>query len=197
MKHVLLYFFVVVLLLGCKEEQALMPKPRMYPRVEFPEKTYTDFVNTDCDFSFKIPTYANIEKETKFFDEDPIHPCWFDIDIPQLNGKIHCSYFPINNQQEFEGLVEDAYDFISKHNQKANYRDEVVIQKPNDVSGIIFEMSGEVATPVQFFLTDSTQHYLRGSVYFYSQVDPDSMAVVYDFVKEDVAKLIESFEWND
>jgi len=103
MKHVLLYFFVVVLLLGCKEEQALMPKPRMYPRVEFPEKTYTDFVNTDCDFSFKIPTYANIEKETKFFDEDPIHPCWFDIDIPQLNGKIHCSYFPINNQQEFEG----------------------------------------------------------------------------------------------
>jgi len=69
--------------------------------------------------------------------------------------------------------------------------------KANDVSGIIFEMSGEVATPVQFFLTDSTQHYLRGSVYFYSQVDPDSMAVVYDFVKEDVAKLIESFEWND
>ncbi len=197
MKEFFLLCMVLVFILACKEEQALMPKPRMYPRIEFPEKVYKEFVNTDCDFSFQIPAYSQIEKETKFFEEEPLHPCWFDINIPQLNGKIHCSYFPINSKKEFEGLVEDAYEFISKHNQKANYRDEVVIQKPNNVSGLIFEMSGDVATPVQFFLTDSTSHYLRGSVYFYSQVDPDSMAVVYDFVKEDVAKLIETFEWND
>jgi len=197
MQKLLIYFVVFIFLLSCKEEQALIPKPRMYPRIEFPEKTYTEFVNTDCKFSFQMPAYANIEKETEFFDEKPIHPCWFDINFPQLNGKIHCSYFPINSNKEFEGLVEDAYEFISKHNQKANYRDEVVIQKPNNVSGIIFEMAGEVATPVQFFLTDSTQHYLRGSVYFYSQVDPDSMSVVYDYVKEDVAKMIETFEWEE
>jgi len=196
MKKIIFYSLILIITASCKEEQALMPKPRMYPKIEFPEKVYKEFVTDECAFSFQMPTYASIEKETKFFDEKPLHPCWFDLDIPELNGKIHCSYFPINNKKEFEGLVEDAYEFISKHNQKANYRDEVVIKKPNDVSGIIFEMAGEVATPVQFFLTDSTSHYLRGSVYFYSQVDPDSMEVVYDFVKEDVAKLIETFEWK-
>lgn len=191
--------FCILILIGtsCKEEQALIPKPRMYPRVVYPEKVYKDFTNPVCNFSFQMPAYAEVEMESTFFGEDPLDPCWFDIVIPQLNGKIHCSYYPIHNKQEFEGYVEDAFEFASKHNRQANYRDEVVVKKPNNVSGVIFEMSGEVATPVQFFLTDSTNHYLRASLYFYNTVNPDSMAPIYDFVKEDVAKMIETFEWND
>jgi gliding motility-associated lipoprotein GldD len=169
----------------------------MFPKIDFPEKSYQQFNEDYCQVLFEYPTYAQVVQDSLFFGEKTEHPCWFDLIIPSLNGKIHCSYQSIQSTEDFEELVNDAFTFSSKHTQKADYRDELVIEKPNNVSGIIFEMSGEVATPVHFFLTDSIQHYFRASVYFYNQVNPDSMAPVHEFIKEDVAKMIETFEWKN
>ena len=192
-----LFVLVIILLISCQSQESYIPKPRMFPKVDFPEKVYQQFDENYCQVKFEYPVYAEVVKDSLFFGEETEHPCWFDLIIPSLNGKIHCSYHSIQSTEEFEGLVEDAFTFSSKHTQKADYRDELIIEKPNDVSGIIFEMSGEVATPVHFFLTDSIQHYFRASVYFYNQVNPDSMAPVHEFIKEDVAKMIETFEWTD
>lgn len=192
-----LFVLMIFLLMGCQSQESYIPKPRMFPKIDFPEKSYQQFDENYCQVKFDYPVYAEVVKDSLFFGEETEHPCWFDLIIPSLNGKIHCSYHPIENKKEFEELVEDAFTFSSKHTQKADYRDELVIEKPNDVSGIIFEMTGEVATPVHFFLTDSIQHYFRASVYFYNQVNPDSMAPVHEFIKEDVAKMIETFEWTN
>jgi gliding motility-associated lipoprotein GldD len=186
----------VLLLVACNGEQNFIPKPRMYPKINFPQKGYQQLSLDYCDFTFEYPSYAHIEKDSSFFDGQPLDDCWFDIVIPSLNGKIHCSYYPIENKKRFDELIEDSFDLASKHNRKADYRDEMLIQKSNGVSGIIFEMTGPVATPVQFFLTDSINHYFRGSLYFYNQVNQDSMAPVFDYVKDDIAKLVESFEWK-
>jgi len=187
---------LALLLVACKDEQNYIPKPRMYPKITFPEKSYQSLTIDYCDFTFEYPSYARIEKDTSFFEGKPLDDCWFDIVIPDLNGKIHCSYYPIENKKRFDELIEDSFDLASKHNRKADYRDEVLVKKPNNVNGIIFELTGPVATPVQFFLTDSVSHYFRGSLYFYNQVNPDSMAPVFDFVKEDIARLVETFEWK-
>lgn len=189
-------FILVFLLAACGERSAPIPKPRLYPRVEFPVKDYQKFDESYCHFSFEYPQYAEIVKDTAFFGEKPLDECWFDIVMKDLNGKIHCSYFPIAKRAHLEGYVNDAYKFSSRHNDKADFRDELVITKPNDVSGILFDMKGEVATPVHFFLTDSTRHFFRASLYFYSPPNPDSMEIVHEFVKDDIAKMIETFEWD-
>lgn len=59
-----------------------------------------------------------------------------------------------------------------------------------------FEMTGPAATPFQFFITDSTSHFMRGALYFNTQVRPDSLMPVYDFVKIDVDRLIKTFKFK-
>lgn len=181
--------------MACKNDEIYIPKPRMYPRIIFPEKGYQAFNVDDCPFRFDYPIYAEIEKDKKFFNEEAPSPCWYDIVIPSFNGRIHCSYYSIADRTQLDGYIDDAFRITGSHNQKANYRDELVIEK-GDVGGILFDIQGEVASPVQFFVTDSVDHYLRGALYFYNQVETDSMAPIYEFVKQDIAHMLETFEWK-
>ncbi len=186
-----------VLFLSCEEQGLPTPKPRMFPKVDYPQKAFKIFDEDYCSFSFMQMAYANVKQEETYFDEKPLHPCWFDLEIDKLNASIHCSYYPINSQKEFEGFVNDAFKLTGKHNVKADYIDELVINNPNGVSGILFELSGPVASPLQFYLTDSTSHFFRSSVYFNSQVNRDSIQPVYEFIRDDVLKMIESFNWTE
>lgn len=173
-----------------------MPKPHQYPRVTFPEKSYKDFSETECDVRFKIPTYAEVEKKTAFFDEKPLHPCWFDVVFPEFNGRLHCSYFEVTSRQVFDELVNDVFNLVSNHRSRASFAKESMIQK-DDVNGILFDIDGPVASPVLFYVTDSTDHFFMASMYFKNKVNPDSMQIIHDFVREDVLNLIGSFEWVD
>ena len=84
-------------------------------------------------------------------------------------------------------------------NQKATFIDEFPIKKQNGVNGMLFKVEGPAASPLQFFLTDSLgqKHFLRGALYFNTQARPDSLAPVLDFVKRDVEKMLETFEWTE
>jgi gliding motility-associated lipoprotein GldD len=83
-----------------------------------------------------------------------------------------------------------------EHNKKATFIDEVRFEKPNSVSGFIFNLEGPVATPFQFFMSDSTEHFLRGALYFNTQIRPDSLAPLYEFVKQDISHMINTFAWR-
>jgi gliding motility-associated lipoprotein GldD len=68
--------------------------------------------------------------------------------------------------------------------------------KERNVIAVLFEIKGNAATPYQFFATDSTTHFLRGSLYFNVYPNKDSLAPVVDFVKKDIFRLIETLEWK-
>jgi gliding motility-associated lipoprotein GldD len=172
------------------------PKPRAYPKIQFPEKSYTLFTERYCPFSFEMPQYARIEQDTQFFEDKPLHPCWFDIYFPVFDCRIHCSYFEINNPFSFEKLNEDAFRMVMEHNRKATYIDELPIEKPGGINGFLFNIEGPAATPFQFYLSDSSRHFLRGALYFNSQIKPDSLAPQYEFVKRDIVHLINTFHWK-
>ena len=53
-----------------------------------------------------------------------------------------------------------------------------------------------MATPLQFYITDSTQHFMRGSLYFNHRPNPDSTAPVLDRMEADVRKLMETLRWS-
>ncbi len=179
------------------DEPIFSPKPRGFPKVIYPERAYQAFDTEYCHFSFEYPTYADIQQDTLFFDEKPIDPCWFDIVIPEFAARIHCSYFPISTSASFDQLRSDAFEMVNKHNIKANYIDELVIQNNDEVGGIVFDIKGPAASPFQFYLTDSTKHFLRGALYFNTQARPDSLAPIAEFVKEDILHLIDSFAWEE
>jgi len=169
----------------------------MYPKVEYPERNLISFQESYCSLSFMYPDYFKVKQDEYYFDEKPLHPCWFDLRSEQLNSQVHCSYIEIDNRAHYDKLVGDAFRMAAKHNQKADYRREQVIENFEErVFGLIFELDGPVASPLQFFVTDSVEHFFRGSLYFNSKVNPDSIAPVYKFVKRDVLEMIETFKWN-
>ena len=182
---------------ACQSDVVFTPKPRTFPKIDFPNKAYQPFQEGYCQFSFQYPTYATIERDTAFFEELPINPCWFDIVIPNFDARVHCSYFPIENKPAtFEKLRDDAFRMVNTHNIKASYIDEYKIEKSSAVTGFVFNIEGPAASPFQFYLTDSTNHFLRGALYFNTQARPDSLAPIFEFLKLDIMNMINTFEWE-
>jgi gliding motility-associated lipoprotein GldD len=173
---------------ACKRDYT--PKPRGYFRIDLPKKQYTQFDST-FPYKFEYPIYALIKEDRSRNSEK----FWINIEYPELNGKIHISYKHVNNN--IEQILEDTRKLAYKHTIKADAINEKMFLKPEKkVYGILYEIEGNAASSVQFFLTDSTDHYLRGALYFNTETNKDSLAPVLNFVKEDVIRLIESFEWK-
>ena len=197
MKRLLYWFATIVLLAACGSETSILPKPRSYPRILYPKGELQPFKLEVCPFSFSKPSYTNVERDTAFFDEKPRDPCWFDIVTPTLNGRVHMSYYPVNSLKAFEELRDDAYILVGKHNIVANYIEEVPINRPESkVSGFAFDIEGDVASPFQFFVSDSSNHFLRGSLYVKAKASSDSLAPIYQFLREDILEVLETLEWD-
>ena len=190
-----LLFAICIGLVAC-EEEVYLPKPRAYPRVTYPEKAYRPFRSDSCPFTFDYPTYAGLNKETSFNNEAPPNDCWFDVTFPDFNGSIYFSYLPIDRENTFDQLRADAFKMTDWHTKRATYINDVAFQRAN-VRGILSEVEGPAASPYQFFLTDSSeQHFLRGALYLNTQIQVDSLAPVYAFLKEDLDVMLESFAWE-
>ncbi|GAA4329700.1 gliding motility lipoprotein GldD [Mucilaginibacter gynuensis] len=191
--RIIAFILVCVLFLAaCGSDGDYSPKPRGYFRINFPEKAYRAY-NDGCPFTFDYPTYANITPDEKA----KAKPCWVNMNFPQFKGVLHLSYQPVTSKKVFDELIEDAHTFAFKHTVKATSIDEGVISYPNrKLYGLYYTIDGNAASSVQFFLTDSTKHYLRGALYFSSEPKLDSIQPVLDFVKKDIDVLIKSFKWK-
>jgi len=175
---------------GCQSSYS--PKPRGYHRIVFPEKSYVPFAG-DCPYTFAIPRYATIEPDRT----QDAQPCWLDIYFPEFNARIHLTYMTVQSQENFNELVEDARTFAFNHTIKASAIDRQRIRRPDaDVYGLKYEIRGNAASGLQFFLTDSSRHYLRGALYFNEKPRIDSIQPVLDFIKADIDTLIKSFRWK-
>lgn len=181
---------LAILLAGVACRQNYTPKPRGYLRVDFPEKKYVLFDST-CPFRFAHPSYSRVVPDTDYNTE----PCWLNIEFPSFDGIIHLSYKEIrNNLYEY---LEDSRSLVYKHTIKADAIRETVYSDENlDVHGILYDIKGNAASSLQFHLTDSNRHFLRGSLYFNVEPDKDSLAPVIAYFREDIIHLIESFEWK-
>jgi gliding motility-associated lipoprotein GldD len=188
-------FFVSTILTSCNQDY--VPKQKAYPRVEFPSKEYSLYSPEGCPFQFEKPVYSNVERDTIFFGQKVKNSdCWLNINFKSLNGTINLTYKEIDKNTGLEKLVEDAHKLSFKHSRKANYIDEIKVQNDHGVGGILFDVGGDAASNVQFFLTDSTKHFIRGALYFNSEPNSDSMAPIVEFVKADMKKMLQTFEWK-
>jgi gliding motility-associated lipoprotein GldD len=195
-----LFLFILSLsffIISCNSPYLPQTKRKGYFKIEFPEKEYQLFNEPGYPYEFEYPVYADIIKDTSFFEDKPENPWWINIDVPQFNGKIHISYKNITSRNKMDTLVNDAFKMAYKqHVSIASDIEEVPLQNPNGAEGIYFSLKGNTATANQFFLTDSTRHFLRGALYFDAAPNEDSLGIVNSFLKKDLEHLINTLKWK-
>jgi gliding motility-associated lipoprotein GldD len=178
------------------QQQGFTPKPRGFFRVDFPKKEYRLFDEPGYPYSFEYPVYANIVKDTLFFDAKAENPWWINVDFPQFNSKVYMSYKTVGAQNSLDKLINDAFKLTYKHTLKAESINEEDISTPNNVHGLFYEVGGNAASAKQFYVTDSFHHYLRGALYFYAPPNADSLAPMHKFLQEDMWHLVETLKWK-
>lgn len=172
-------------------------KPRGYYKIDFPEKKYQVFDQPGYPYSFEYPVYANITKDTTFFDKPNENPWWININYPQFGGRIYVSYISIDSKHNIDTLIKQSFELAGKHTSKAYSIEDTAIATANDIHGVMFTMGGNTATANQFFLTDTVKHYLRGALYFDATPNEDSLRIVNNFLLQDMKHLINTFRWRN
>jgi gliding motility-associated lipoprotein GldD len=179
---------VVFLSYGCRQQGT--PKPRGYFRIDFPDKEYV-ILDSVMPYTLEYPAYARIET-----DPSPLaEPFWINVVYPQFRARIHITYKNIDNN--LYEILEDNIQLAYNHAVKAeSIDDRIFMDEKNKVFGITFQIRGDAASPVQFFATDSIEHFLRGALYFQSRPNKDSLAPVVDFITDDIFHMMESIRWK-
>ncbi len=189
-----LMILAICLMCGCRK--VAVPKPSGYFRISLPEKKYIPFSDrlqeSTLPLTFEYPAYGSISVP----GEKAAGQGWFNIEFPAYRAKLYLTYKHVNN--DLGNLVEETYTMnVKNHITKADAIDENVISDPkNRIFGIFYDLKGNTATAVQFYVTDSTRNYLRGSLYFEAEPNADSLAPVITFFREDVLHLIETLRWQ-
>jgi gliding motility-associated lipoprotein GldD len=186
------FAFVLIMLLASSCDNNYVPKPRGYFRIDIPEKNYVPFDSAGFPFVFQRPEYAVYKADA----ENPGEPYWMDLFFIPFNASLHLSYKKVENNLDV--FLEDSHTFVNKHIPKATAIEEkLYINHPEKVYGLVYTILGnDAASPLQFYLTDSTKHFMRGAVYFNFKPDNDSLKPVIDRITEDVSRMIETFEWR-
>jgi gliding motility-associated lipoprotein GldD len=174
---------------ACEDDST--PRPKGYLRIALPEKKYRLY-DSLCPYTFDLPVYAQLRNSTSQMAE----PCWADIVYSSLHGTLHLSYKKVEGN--LPKLLDDTRKLTNKHIPKASaIRKRIIENKEKRVYGLFIEIDGSgVASPVQFYLTDSTKHFVRGALYFNASPNADSLAPVIEFVKQDLDQMVKSFSWK-
>jgi gliding motility-associated lipoprotein GldD len=190
MKHTIHIAPLVAALIFTACGQPSVPKPAGYFRIDLPEKQYIRYASP-CSYSIEYPVYGKINLRPAVATDT----CWMDIEFPTLKAKVHLTYFNLHG--DLASLTESSRELAYKHTIRADAIEEKLwSDETSHVYGILYDLKGNTASAVQFYATDSTQHYLRGSLYFMAQPNEDSLLPVISFLRDDIIHLMETLTWR-
>ena len=180
-----IFFLLSFFLLFISCDEPVLPKPKAYLSLEYPKKEYKKL-------EVLRPYSFDVLKSTTIIDEKNN---WLKITYPNLNASIDITYRPIENN--LKELLIEAEKLVFKHAVKA---EQIVpkdfINPKRRVFGSIYEITGNAASHLQFHVTDSTNNFIKGSLYFYVKPNYDSILPAVEYIKKDVLKLVETLEWK-
>jgi gliding motility-associated lipoprotein GldD len=183
--------FAAITIVACNNN-SYTPKPHGYPRVYYPAKAYQLF-DTNAPFSFLYPTYSQVNR----YNEDEVEKYWYNINYLPFNATLHISYKSFENRNQFDSLFDDTRKLAYKHTIKADEIEEIEVHNGNNgTSGIIYDLKGNTATNLNFYISDGKKHFMRGALYFNAKTTNDSILPVFNFLRQDVIKMIESTQWK-
>ncbi len=185
------WLFMVLAIWSC--EQTYTPKQKGYNRLDLPEHSYKALPDS-LPYQFQISTSAKILRDSSYIAER----YWIDIYYPNIVGNVQLTYKSLNHNEELlKELVNDAYKLTSKHQIKAYAINETIVLTPSGKTAVVAELEGEVPSQLQFFITDSTENFLRGALYFRTSTKNDSLAPAIEYIKMDIIHLLNTLEWKE
>jgi gliding motility-associated lipoprotein GldD len=191
MTRFLFICFVFGFFYACQSEQPV-PKPPTYLRTELPDHAYRQ-VSNECPYELKLAEIYNYKPCV--FEKSNF--CMQQIDLGPLNGSLFLYYINIASKDSLPSIINYANDKVDEHKIKADKIDfKQLIDKKNRVFGTFFELKGNVATNFQFYLTDSTHHFVRGEVLLNCRPNYDSLRPSLEYLKLDLLELVNNFKWK-
>jgi gliding motility-associated lipoprotein GldD len=162
-------------------------KPSALLRLEYSEPSY-DTIAVECPFEFLVNQEAILKAKSN---------CWMNIHYPKMNATLYLSYREVNDNRNIDSLLYDAQKLTYDHTIKA----ESILEQPrvdsiNKVYGMFYMINGNAATQSQFYVTDSTNHFLNGSLYFESKPNFDSLYPAVVYLRNDIRRIMETIRWK-
>ena len=184
--------FLAFIIVSCQDDP--LPKPKAYLRLDYPQANYLK-VQTDLPFEFEKNTIARDEVTIKQLAEGNSYG--LDIIYPKLKGTIYLTYKKVK-KDNLKQLLRDAQNFTQEHTRKADEIISNLYENPERrVYGMFYEVGGNAASQSQFYVTDSSNHFVTGSLYFYAKPNYDSILPAADYLKKDIQHIIETIEWKN
>ncbi len=178
-----LLLLVALGLFSCNEET--VPKPASQLRLEYPAPKYTA-LTTNCPFSFDVNTVAQLKNNS----------CSYEIQYPKMKATVYLTYKEVHN--DIDKLLLDAQNLTYKlHTLKADdILEQPFVNPDKKVFGMFYKVGGNAATNALFYATDSTKHFMTGSVYFYAKPNYDSILPATQYVQNDMRRIMETMKWK-
>ena len=171
---------------GCGDDP--VPKPRGWFRIDLPEQAYARWAD-EAAFSAELPVYARMITRRQEAGSR-----WYDLRFAGQRATVHLTWSRPNGH--LQELIEDAHAFKGKHEMKAVRVDrERILLDSVRVFGTLFNVEGDVASPLVFYLTDSVENFLYGALYFDTPPNADSLAPVTARLREDVHHMAHTLRW--
>ena len=164
-----------------------VPKEKAYFRIDMPQQEFAAWEG-EC-FKAELPVYSAMAKHMSG------EQCWQDWKFAEQRAQVYLTYKPVHS--DLGRLIEDAHDFKGKHRSKAvRIKSDRVLRDSSRVFGTMFTVDGDVASPMVFYLTDSTSHFLYGSLYFNCRPNADSLAPLTERLRSDIEHFAATLEWR-
>ncbi len=177
----------VLLIFSCKDNNAI-PKPIGNIRLSYPANKYKKLAVINSPFVFNNSIYTQTTQKEK--------PGWFNINYPNLKATLYITYYPVRNNL-YEIIKDTEKLTFDKHTIKATeIKGQPYENKEEKVYGTLFRLAGNTATNLQFYLTDSTKHFVSGSLYFRVRPNYDSLLPAIDYIEKDVKTIMETIKWR-
>ena len=188
----IIMLILCVTFISCKPKSLPEPKPMGYFRIDLPGHQYRT-IDTALPFLYEQSVFANTTIERQ---KD--NTLWMTVSYPDLKASLRFTCFEVINADSLRKLMISEDKMVKFHYQKADDVQYSVIRDPeSNLWGQTYDIYGkEVATPFQFWLTDSTHQFVRAALYFDETPNNDSLLPVIQYLKEDAMHLINTFEWK-
>lgn len=185
----------VFMVVSCGSED-YVPKPKAYLRLDFPKPTYKKQRMPKMPLAFEV---SNLVEDIKAKDlASTTESYGINLDYKSLKATIFLTYKAIEgSEKNLNDFLRDAQKLTLEHTKKADeiprYPYENVEKK---VYGMLSEVKGDAASPAQFYVTDSVNHFLTGSLYFKAKPNYDSILPAANYLQKDIQRIMETIEWE-
>ena len=182
------FFIIIIVLLSFSScDDNSYPRPRGNVRLEYPEAKYQLLDDSRINFTFEKSEYSKVIFK---------NPDWIDLVYPKMRATVHLTNKKLGNDPD--ELIKEIQELTYKHTIKASG----IFENPysneyRSTEGMLYELSGDAASNIQFYIKNKNNDILSGSLYFFVAPNSDSIAPAVSYIKKDIIVLMESVDWKN